>query len=119
MRFSTALISTLVLPRIALASPVAQVSSSMGAGATTEVEADSKDVALPHENLSNAESSSNDKEKTSVDTASAAKKHTHSATTSANAETSVKPDTSGLDNILSTESSSLRSTASETMSHVS
>lgn len=50
MRFSTALISTLVLPRIALASPVAQVSSSMGAGATTEVEADSKDVALPHEN---------------------------------------------------------------------
>ncbi|CAI7571770.1 unnamed protein product [Penicillium palitans] len=109
MRFSTALISTLVLPRIALASPVAQVSSSVGAGATTEVEAD----------ISTAESSSNDKEKTSVDTASAAKKHTHSATTSANAEASVKPDTSGLDNILSTESSSLRSTASETMSHVS
>ena len=144
MRFSAALISILVLPSIALASPGAHVSSSMGAGATAEVEANSKDVALPHENhksisdattslvqaaeniaqtaeqqntetiahaaaaaVSNAESSSNDKEKTSVDTASAAKKDTHGATTSANAETSVKLDTSGMNSILSTENPSL------------
>ncbi|KAJ5616049.1 hypothetical protein N7537_001163 [Penicillium hordei] len=69
--------------------------------------------------VSNAKSSSNDKEKTSVDITSAAKKDTHSATTSANAETSVKPDTSGLNSILPTENSALRSSVSETTSHAS
>ncbi|KAJ5694746.1 hypothetical protein N7536_005158 [Penicillium majusculum] len=107
MRFSTALISILVLPSIALASLGAHVSSSVGAGTTTKVEA----------NISSAESSSNNKEKISVDPASAAKKDTHSATTSANAETSVKLDTSGMNSILSTENPSLRSSASETTSH--
>ncbi|OQE03716.1 hypothetical protein PENSOL_c001G07974 [Penicillium solitum] len=125
MRFSTALISILVLPSIALASLGAHVSSSVGAGTTTKVEANSKDVALPMKititraaaAVSSAESSSNNKEKISVDPASAAKKDTHSATTSANAETSVKLDTSGMNSILSTENPSLRSSASETTSH--
>ncbi|KAL2705443.1 hypothetical protein AAEP93_000693 [Penicillium crustosum] len=149
MGFSTALILTLVLPRIALVNPVAQVSSSMGASASTEVEANSKDTALPHDIRCHHFSCTgsrehcpdcctvkyrdypryccsieglvehNNKEETSVDTASVAKKDTHGATTSANTETSVKPDTSGLNSILPTENSSLRSSASETTSHAS
>ncbi|OQD71084.1 hypothetical protein PENPOL_c001G10711 [Penicillium polonicum] len=82
----------------------------MGAGRTTEVEANTAAV-------SNAEPSSNDKEKPSVDTASAAKKDTHSATTSANAKTSVKLDTSGLNSILPIENSALRGFASEISSY--
>ncbi|KAF4761083.1 hypothetical protein HAV15_005801 [Penicillium sp. str.  len=109
MRFSTALISILVLPSIALASPGAHVSSSVGA--------DTKTITRAAAAVSSAESSSNNKEKISVDAASAAKKDTHSATTSANAETSVKLDTSGMNSILSTENPSLRSSASETTSH--
>lgn len=53
MDFSTAFISTPVLSSIALAGPAAQVSLSVGAGATTEVEANSKDVAQPHANREN------------------------------------------------------------------
>ncbi|KAF7521957.1 hypothetical protein PCG10_007738 [Penicillium crustosum] len=103
----------------------------MGASASTEVEANSSREHCPDcctvkyrdypryccsiEGLVEH----NNKEETSVDTASVAKKDTHGATTSANTETSVKPDTSGLNSILPTENSSLRSSASETTSHAS
>ncbi|KAJ5978965.1 hypothetical protein N7501_002307 [Penicillium viridicatum] len=104
MRFSTAFISTLVRSSIAPASHwAAQISSSMGAEeniihAAAQQNTETKTHAAAA--VSNAEPSSNDKEKPSVDTASAAKKDTYSATTSANAKTSVKLDTSGLNSIL-------------------